>query len=74
VADPGHILRFQVIAGPARPEGSYLLTQSQDGTKVRFILDLRPKGLMKVLDGLVAKTMQSEVGQLAKLKEAIEAS
>lgn len=72
-ADPGHVLRFHVIAGPARPEGSYLLTESQDRTTVRFILDLKPTGLMKVLDGLITKTMQAEVGQLSNLKAVIEA-
>ena len=30
-------------------------------------------GLMKVLDGLITKTMQSEVAQLSSLKSAVEA-
>jgi uncharacterized protein YndB with AHSA1/START domain len=73
-ADPGHSLRFQVIAGPARPQGSYVLTEAHGRTTVRFSLDLRSKGLMKVLDGLIAKTMQSEVRQLDALKAVVEAS
>jgi uncharacterized membrane protein len=72
-ADRGHALGFQVIAGPARPEGSYLLTESQGQTTVRFILDLKPAGLMKVLDGLITRTMQAEVAQLSNLKAVIEA-
>jgi hypothetical protein len=74
LADPGRVLRFQVIAGPARPEGSYLLAESQGLTTVRFSLDLTSKGLMKLMDGLITKTMQAEVAQLANLKAAVEAS
>lgn len=71
-ADPGRALAFQVIAGPARPAGQYLLAESEGRTTVRFILDLKPAGLMKVLDGLITKTMQSEVDQLQELKAVIE--
>lgn len=71
-ADPGRALAFQVIAGPARPEGQYLLTESEGRTTVRFILDLKPSGLMKVLDGLITKTMKSEVSQLKNLKTVLE--
>ena len=71
-ADPGRTLAFDVIAGPARPEGRYLLTEAQGRTTVRFILDLKPSGLMKVLDGLITKTMQAEVSQLQELKTVIE--
>lgn len=73
VADPGKRLAFQVIAGPARPEGSYVLTEDQGATRVRFTLDLKPTGLMKVLDGLITKTMQSEVALLSNLKSELEA-
>lgn len=72
-ADPGRTLVFQVIAGPARPEGRYLLTEDEGRTTVRFILDLKLAGPMKVLDGLVTKTMQAEVSQLEELKTVIEA-
>ncbi|BCW66889.1 hypothetical protein NicSoilB4_16520 [Arthrobacter sp. NicSoilB4] len=71
-AEPGRSLAFEVIAGPARPEGRYLMTEEQGRTTVRFILDLKPSGLMKVLDGLITKTMQAEVSQLQELKTVIE--
>ena len=48
------------------------LTESEGCTTVRFILDLKPSGLMKVLDGLITKTMQSEGSQLRELKTVIE--
>lgn len=71
-ADPGRVLAFQVVAGPARPEGRYVLTEADGRTTVRFILDLKSTGLMKVLDGLITKTMQAEVAQLEALKTVIE--
>ncbi|MFP3460873.1 SRPBCC family protein [Arthrobacter globiformis] len=72
-AQPGRLLGFQVVAGPARPVGSYALTESGDGTRVHFSLDLKLPILMRVLDSLVTKTMESEVAQLHKLKEVLEA-
>lgn len=71
-ADPGRSLAFQVIAGPASREGQYLLTESWDRTTVRFILDLKASGLMRVLDRFVTKTMKAEVGQLQELKRVLE--
>ncbi|WP_211882296.1 SRPBCC family protein [Pseudarthrobacter albicanus] len=71
-ADPGRTLAFQVIAGPARPEGRYVLSEAEGRTTVRFVLDLKPSGLMRVLDGLITKTMQAEVAQLQELKSVIE--
>jgi hypothetical protein len=61
-------------SGPARPAGRYALTTADDGTTVRFSLDLKLPILIRVLDSLVTKTMESEVAQLQKLKEAIEAA
>jgi len=72
-AEPGRLLGFRVVAGPARPIGAYNLGRSPDGTKVRFTLDLQPKGLMKVLGPVVQRTMEAEVSQLARLKAVLEA-
>lgn len=74
VAQPGEELRFQVIAGPARPTGTYHLDEETSGTRVWFALDLQPKGLMKLMGPMIAKTMQAEVAQLQKLKAVLEAS
>lgn len=73
-AVPGKMLAFQVIAGPARPEGSYALAEDNGSTTVRFTLDLKSTGLMKVLDALITKTMQAEVAQLSRLKAVVEGS
>ncbi len=72
---PNERLSFAVVAGPARPEGHYILVPSSKGTQVTFRLHNEPKGfLAKLMDGMVAKTMQSEVLHLAKLKEVLEKS
>lgn len=71
-AEPGRLLGFQVVAGPARPTGAYHLSPADGGTTVRFTLDLQPKGLMKVLGPVVQRTMEREVSQLSKLKAVLE--
>jgi len=72
-AEPGRLLAFHVVAGPARPAGRYQLTENDGSTTVRFSLDLKLPLLMRVLDSLVTKTMESEVAQLTNLKGVIEA-
>ncbi|MGM9472548.1 SRPBCC family protein [Pseudarthrobacter sp. YS3] len=73
-AEPGRRLAFQVVAGPARPAGEYVLSPVDGGTRVRFSLDLQPKGLMKIVGPLISRTMETEVAQLAKLKAVLEAA
>ena len=79
-AEPGWLLAFQVVSGPARPVGRYKLADAAHttagatpATAVTFTLDLKLPVLMRVLDSLVTRTMESEVAQLAKLKEVLEA-
>ncbi|WP_251042482.1 hypothetical protein [Arthrobacter sp. ISL-69] len=52
--------------------GQYILTEADGITAVRFVLDLKLPGLMKVPDGLVTKTMQAEVARLRELKAVVE--
>lgn len=73
-AESNKEINFVVIAGPARPEGRYLFEALPDGTKVSFSLDLQPKGLMKFMNGMITKTMEAEVGNLATLKQVLESS
>ena len=70
--EPNKLIEFQVITGPARPTGTYTLEPAGSGTQVRFVLDFQPKGLAKLMDGIIAKTMQSEVGNLSNLKTVLE--
>ena len=69
---PNQLIEFQVTTGPARPTGTYKLEPAGSGTKVSFVLDFQPKGLAKLMDGMIGKTMQSEVGNLLNLKTILE--
>lgn len=71
-AIPGELLRFQVVAGPARPTGEYRLRAMNGGTEVQFTLDVQPKGFMKIMGPMIAKTMVAEVAQLTMLKTVLE--
>jgi len=70
---PSNLIEFQVTAGPARPTGRFALTEDGPArTTVTFSLDLEPTGLMRLMSRMVAKTMRSEVDQLAGLKADLE--
>ena len=71
-AVPGELLGFQVVAGPARPTGAYRMRAIDGGTEVTFTLDVQPKGLMKLMGPMIAKTMAAEVAQLGTLKTVLE--
>ena len=70
--DPPRRLAFKAIAGPARPEGEFLLEPQDGGTRITFKLWWEPKGLKRAISPMVAKTMRSEVGALEKLKQLLE--
>jgi hypothetical protein len=72
--EPGTLLRFQVIAGPARPTGEYHLRAVPEGTAIRFSQELHPKGLMKLMGPIIGKTMATAVAQLIALKDVLESS
>ncbi len=70
---PPDLLEFHVTAGPARPAGRFTLTAAgPTHTTVTFTLDLQPTGFMRLMGGMVAKTMQSEVNELPRLKADLE--
>ena len=72
VCKPNEIIEFQVIAGPARPTGLYVFDTDGKSTTVMFVLEFRPKGLAKLLDPMIGRSMQSEVAALANLKDYLE--
>ena len=75
VFDPPRRLEFQVTAGPARPVGTFELSENADQlTKVRFSLEVNPAGLMKLMTPMITKTMRHEVAQLGNLKAILERS
>ena len=71
-ATPNSKLAFMVTAGPARPEGQYVLKPTTGGTSVEFTLDLQTRGLMKLMEPMITKTMKAEVATLSRLKAVFE--
>src|SRR5690349_1052478 len=43
--EPDRRLAFKAIAGPVRPEGTYVLEPADGGTRVTFTLTCSPRGL-----------------------------
>ena len=69
---PNEWIKFQVTAGPARPAGTYKFEAAGNSTRLTFTLHFEPKGLAKLLEPMINKTMQSEIGTLANLKTFLE--
>src|SRR6266567_1381439 len=75
VFDPPRRLEFLVTAGPARPSGTFELTETPDhSTLVKFALDIKPAGLMKLVTPMITRQMRSEVAQLDALKTILEST
>jgi hypothetical protein len=70
---PPTLLEFTVTAGPARPTGRFELSEAGPGrTMLTFTLDLQPRGLTRLIGGMVTKQMHVEVRQLQQLKDDLE--
>jgi uncharacterized membrane protein len=72
VSEPNSLLRFKVIAGPARPTGTYRLEVDANRTRVTLILEYTPRGVARLMDSMIERTMRSEVAMLANLKTYLE--
>ena len=70
---PDRIVAFRTITGAVCPDGRYELTALGDATEVRFTLTAELRGLKRAMAPIVTKTMRSEVGNLDRLKAALEA-
>jgi uncharacterized protein YndB with AHSA1/START domain len=67
-------LDFDVIAGPARPHGTFELREvSPTTTEVTFTMDLKPRGLMVLMTPMINKQVQTEVANIANLPKAMGA-
>jgi hypothetical protein len=62
-----------IPAVPHRTAGRRTVTEDNARTTVHFTLDLKPTGLMRVLDGLITRSMPSEEAPLSILTSAVEA-
>jgi uncharacterized membrane protein len=71
-SEPNSLIRFQVIAGPARPTGTYRLETTGDTTRVTLLLEYAPRGLARLMDSIIERTMRAEVAMLANLKTYLE--
>lgn len=70
---PPRRFEFQVIAGPARPAGRFSLSEDGPGrTRLTFAMDAQPKGLMRLMDGMIAKQLKVEVAAIDRLKANVE--
>ena len=69
---PDKLIRFQVIAGPARPTGMYRFEAIGNATRVTVALNLDAKGLTRLISPMIASTMRSEVARLSNLKAYLE--
>lgn len=69
---PDTLIKFDVIKGPARPSGKFELTDYNDQAKLIFTLDLEPRGLAKLMEPMIQKTMEKEVQMLENLKKYLE--
>ena len=69
---PNKLIKFQVIAGPARPTGTYQFEAVGDSTRLTFTLHFAPKGLAKLMDPMITLSMKSEVAMLSDLKTFLE--
>ena len=70
---PNEHITFQVIAGPARPTGTYTFEPQGNATRVTFTLDYEVKGLTQfIMEPMINKSMQSEVATLSILKSYLE--
>lgn len=69
---PYEEISFRVIAGPARPTGTYRFDAQGEATRVTFSLDYEPRGLARLMAPMIARTMRSEVAMLSNLKTCLE--
>ena len=67
-------IMFEVITSPARPIGIIEIEPTAGGSRVKFSLSYQPKGLKRLLNRIIQKAMNAEVGNLTNLKRAIEGS
>jgi uncharacterized protein YndB with AHSA1/START domain len=72
VFDPPRRLEFVVTAGPARPTGVFELSEAAGSTRLRFSLDLKPSGALRLMTPMITRQLQREVAQLDNLKAILE--
>lgn len=69
---PNELIEFHVTAGPARPTGVYRFQRQDGATSLTFVLDHQARGLSKLMEPMIQRSMQEEVGMLDELKAFLE--
>ncbi len=69
---PNKLIKFQVIAGPAKPTGTYTFESLGDSTRLTFTLHFEPKGLVRLKDPMIASSMKSKIAMPFDLKAYLE--
>jgi uncharacterized protein YndB with AHSA1/START domain len=71
--DPPRRLAFEVTDGPARPTGVYDLAEPRPGrTRLRYTLQLKPRGLMRLVTPAIWAVIRHDVRELDNLKTILE--
>jgi uncharacterized membrane protein len=66
------VLDFEIISGPIRATGAFYFDVIGAGTKLRFVMDYRPRGWSVLKEPIAQWVLHKEVGNLESLKEAAE--
>lgn len=69
---PNELITFQVIAGPAKPTGTYKFEAAGNSPRLTFVLHFEPKGFARLMDPMISASMRSEVAMLPNLKAYLE--
>lgn len=71
--DDPTVIEFEVVAGPARPTGRFVLDPlSPTSTQVTFTLDLQATGLMRLLGAVLDKQVAKEAAAIRNLPNAMK--
>lgn len=71
--EQNRIVTFRITSGPIPAEASYLFEKSGDGTKLTGSIEMHPKGLMRLAEPLITKSLKQEIKPAAdKLKSLLE--
>jgi uncharacterized protein YndB with AHSA1/START domain len=72
--EPDRRIAFRAIAGPVRPDGSFVVAPAGEGSNLTFSLSAELGGLKRLLmGGAVQSTMDAEMKALDTLKALLEA-
>lgn len=71
--DPPHKSSVKSTTGPVSFESSYLFEEVDGGTRVKFVGDVEPGGILKIAGGAFASQMEKEFqANFERLKEVLE--